>query len=110
MATLRKLVSDVRSVHKILSTDALITDRAIASEIRNNANLLVKRETILELTTRFLLSNLTKGMPVRRESFNNFDLLSKNIYAIYTEINYELFFILHLLRHDYFYKNKITKY
>ena len=28
MATLRKLVSDVRSMHKILSTDALITDRA----------------------------------------------------------------------------------
>jgi hypothetical protein len=47
MATLRKLVSDVRSVHKILSTDALITDRAIASEIRNNANLLIKRETNL---------------------------------------------------------------
>lgn len=47
MATLRKLVSDVRSVHKILSTDSLITDRAIASEIRNNANLLVKRETNL---------------------------------------------------------------
>jgi hypothetical protein len=47
MATLRKLVSDVRSVHKILSTDSLITDRAIASEIRNNANLLIKRETNL---------------------------------------------------------------
>jgi hypothetical protein len=47
MATLRKLVSDIRSVHKILSTDSLITDRAIASEIRNNANLLIKRETNL---------------------------------------------------------------
>jgi hypothetical protein len=47
MATLRKLVSDVRSVHKILSTDALITDRAIASEIRNNSLLLIKRETNL---------------------------------------------------------------
>ena len=47
MATLRKLVSDVRSVHKILSTDSLITDRAIASEIRNNALLLIKRETNL---------------------------------------------------------------
>ena len=35
MSTLRKLVSDVRSTHKILSTDALITDRAIASEVRN---------------------------------------------------------------------------
>lgn len=47
MPTLRKLVSDVRSVHKILSTDSLITDRAIASEIRNNALLLIKRETNL---------------------------------------------------------------
>lgn len=47
MSTLRKLVSDVRSMHKILSTDSLITDRAIASEIRNNALLLIKRETNL---------------------------------------------------------------
>jgi hypothetical protein len=47
MATLRKLVSDVRSMHKILSTDSLITDRAIASEIRNNSLLLIKQETNL---------------------------------------------------------------
>ena len=47
MSTLRKLVSDVRSTHKLLSTDSLITDRAIASEIRNNALLLIKRETNL---------------------------------------------------------------
>lgn len=47
MSTLRKLVSDVRSMHKLLSTDNLITDRAIAAEIRNNRNLLVKRETNL---------------------------------------------------------------
>lgn len=47
MATLRKLVSDVRSMHKLISTDTLITDRAIASEIRNNALLLIKRETNL---------------------------------------------------------------
>jgi hypothetical protein len=47
MATLRKLVSDVRSMHKLLSTDNLITDRAVASEIRNNSLLLVKRETNL---------------------------------------------------------------
>ena len=47
MATLRKLVSDVRSTHKILSTDALITDRAIASEVKNNALMLIKRETNL---------------------------------------------------------------
>lgn len=47
MATLRKLVSDVRGMHKLLSTDQLITDRVIASEIRNNTLLLVKRETNL---------------------------------------------------------------
>tara|TARA_R110000796_G_scaffold14864_10_gene48172 strand:+ start:3176 stop:3901 length:726 start_codon:yes stop_codon:yes gene_type:complete len=47
MSTLRKLVSDVRSTHKILSTDALITDRAIASEVKINALTLIKRETNL---------------------------------------------------------------
>lgn len=47
MSTLRKLVSDARSMHKLLSTDSLITDRAVASEIRNNALLLIKRETNL---------------------------------------------------------------
>lgn len=47
MATLRKLVSDVRAMHKLLSTDNLITDRVVASEIKNNTNLLVKRETNL---------------------------------------------------------------
>jgi hypothetical protein len=47
MSTLRKLVSDVRSTHKLLSTDSLITDRAIASEVRNSSLLLIKRETNL---------------------------------------------------------------
>lgn len=47
MATYRKLVSDIRSTHKLLSTDSLITDRAIMSEIRNNSLLLIKRETNL---------------------------------------------------------------
>lgn len=47
MSTLRKLVSDVRSVHKLLSTDNLITDRVIASEIKNSSLLLIKRETNL---------------------------------------------------------------
>lgn len=47
MPTLRKLVSDVRSMHKLLSTDGVITDRAIASEIRNNSLMLIKRETNL---------------------------------------------------------------
>lgn len=47
MSTLRKLVSDVRSMHKLLSTDNLITDRAIASEVKNSSLLLIKRETNL---------------------------------------------------------------
>ena len=47
MSTFRKLVSDVRSMHKLLSTDSLITDRAVMSEIKNNAFLLIKRETNL---------------------------------------------------------------
>jgi len=47
MATLRKLVSDVRAQHKLLSTDGIITDRVIASEIRNTSILLIKRETNL---------------------------------------------------------------
>ena len=47
MSTGRKLVSDVRSMHKLISTDASITDRAILSEIRNNSLLLIKRETNL---------------------------------------------------------------
>jgi len=47
MSTMRSLVSDVRSTHKLLSTDSMITDRAIASEINNNNLLLVKRETNL---------------------------------------------------------------
>lgn len=47
MSTFRKLVSDVRSMHKLLSTDSLITDRAIMSEVKNNAFLLIKRETNL---------------------------------------------------------------
>lgn len=47
MSTFRKLVSDVRSMHKLLSTDSLITDRVIMSEVKNNAFLLIKRETNL---------------------------------------------------------------
>jgi hypothetical protein len=44
MSTGRKLVSDVRSMHKLLSTDSLLTDRMVFSEIKNNAFLLLKRE------------------------------------------------------------------
>lgn len=47
MSTMRDLVSDVRSMNRILSADAMITDRAIAAEIRDNSLLLIKRETNL---------------------------------------------------------------
>lgn len=47
MSTGRKLVSDVRSMHRLLSTDNLITDRVIFSELKNNTLLLIKRETNL---------------------------------------------------------------
>jgi len=47
MSTLRYLVSSVRAMHKLLSTDSLVTDRAIAAEIRTNSLLLIKRETNL---------------------------------------------------------------
>ena len=47
MSTLRKLVSDIRGTHRILSTDSMITDRVIASELKNSSQLLIKRETNL---------------------------------------------------------------
>jgi hypothetical protein len=47
MATGRKLVSDLRGTHKLISADSLITDRILFSEIRNATFLLLKRETNL---------------------------------------------------------------
>jgi len=47
MATARELVSTVRASHKLLSTDGLISDRAILAQIKNSTFLLVKRETNL---------------------------------------------------------------
>lgn len=47
MATLRKLISDVRSSHRLLNTDNSITDRAIGSEIVINGTMLIKRESNL---------------------------------------------------------------
>jgi len=46
MATLRDIVSDIRSLNKLISKDALITDRAIAAEVRSTAALLIKRELV----------------------------------------------------------------
>lgn len=47
MATGRHLVSSIRGIHRLLSMDAMITDRVILSEVRSNALLLIKRETNL---------------------------------------------------------------
>jgi hypothetical protein len=47
MSTYRKLVSDTRSMHKLLSTDNVATDRMIASELKINGLLLIKRESNL---------------------------------------------------------------
>ena len=47
MATGRKLVSDVRGRHKLLSGDNRINDRVILSQVRASALLLIKRETNL---------------------------------------------------------------
>ena len=47
MSTLRKLISNVRSMNRLLSTDTMVSDRAIASDIIFNSLLLIKRETNL---------------------------------------------------------------
>ena len=47
MSSLRHIISSIRSTHRLLSTDSMITDRAIASEIKENSLLLIKRETNL---------------------------------------------------------------
>jgi len=47
MSTRKKIVSDIRGMHRILSTDALINDRVLWSEAFNSAKLLIKRETNL---------------------------------------------------------------
>lgn len=43
----RKLVSDVKSMNRMLSSDNMLTDRAIFSELKNNSLILIKRETNL---------------------------------------------------------------
>ena len=58
MSTLREIVSNVRSMHRILSTDAMITDRAIASQIRRSSLLLIKRDLIMQKVTLKLIANM----------------------------------------------------
>lgn len=60
MATLRDVVSDIRSLNKLISKDALITDRAIAAEVKSSAALLIKRE----LVSRRLWSTPTIFTPI----------------------------------------------
>ena len=45
--TAREIVSSTRSMHKLLSSDGILTDRAIFSEIKACSILLIKRETNL---------------------------------------------------------------
>lgn len=47
MSTLRNIVSTVRSSHKLLSSDGILTDRSIAAEVKTATFLLLKRETNL---------------------------------------------------------------
>lgn len=47
MSTGRQLVSNIRSMHRLLSADNMITDRVILSEIKAVSLLLIKRETNL---------------------------------------------------------------
>lgn len=42
--TIREAVSQIRTMYKLLSSDNLISDRAIANELKANATLLIKRE------------------------------------------------------------------
>ena len=45
MQTLRQSISNIRGGSKLLTSDALISDRLIASELRSYANMLVTRQT-----------------------------------------------------------------
>lgn len=47
MSTRRSLVSGIRGMHRLLSSDAYINDRIILSEIKRTGSLLKKRETNL---------------------------------------------------------------
>ena len=44
MSTNRKMVSRVRSTHRLLSGDTAINDRAVLAELSSNARVLIKRE------------------------------------------------------------------
>lgn len=48
MPTVREVVASIRSMNKLLSVDQSLTDRAIASEIKTTASLLIRRELILK--------------------------------------------------------------
>lgn len=45
MGSNRKIISDIRSMNKLLSSDAMITDRVIYGEAKSASLLLIKRDT-----------------------------------------------------------------
>lgn len=45
MATLRQMVSRIRSLNKMLSADNTVTDRVIAAELKSKATFYIRRET-----------------------------------------------------------------
>lgn len=45
MATIRNIVSDIRSMNKLLSSDQMISDRMIANEARDASLVLIKQQT-----------------------------------------------------------------
>lgn len=45
MSTVREVISRVRSCNKLLSSDGMITDRVIASELKSKAVFYIRRET-----------------------------------------------------------------
>lgn len=47
MSTIRSVISRVRTTNKLLSSDNLISDRAIAAELKSKAITLIRRETNL---------------------------------------------------------------
>lgn len=68
MSTRRNIVSDIRSINKLLSSDALITDRVIDREAKSCALVFIKQQTnkrlLFQSDTLFTLLSCLKMRPV----------------------------------------------
>lgn len=68
MSTRRNIVSDIRSINKLLSSDALITDRTIDREARSCALVFIKQQTnkrlLFQSDTIFTLLPCLEMIPV----------------------------------------------